>query len=188
MSKYKPIILASNSPRRKELLTLTGFDFTIQSADVDESTIETNPSKVVEDLSYKKAKAVYDLQDNDCIVIGSDTVVAIDDIILGKPVDEADAFRMIQLLQGKSHYVYTGVTLLGDKIQNTFSEKTEVFVYPMSDEEILNYIATGEPMDKAGAYGIQGYFAIYIKGIHGEYNNVVGLPVARVYQELKKLL
>lgn len=184
----KTIILASNSPRRKELLKLTGLDFSIESANVDESSTESNPSKLVEHLSYIKAKAVIDLHNDNCIIIGSDTVVAINDKILGKPEDEADAFQMIQLLQGKSHFVYTGVTLLGTNFRNKFYEKTEVFVYPMSDEEILNYISTGEPMDKAGAYGIQGYFSVYIKGICGDYNNVVGLPVARVYHELRKIL
>ena len=120
------------------------------------------------------------------VVIGADTVVAVDGRILGKPKSEDEAAAMIRLLAGRTHHVYTGVTMIfipsGEQI--TFAEGTEVEVYPMTEEQIASYVATGEPMDKAGAYGIQGYFAAYVKGIRGDYNNVVGLPVARVYQEL----
>ena len=132
------------------------------------------------------------------ILIGADTVVAVDDRILGKPADETEAFQMIKLLQGRSHQVYTGVTILRqgglqpfEEGTNTcsiqkkqFFEKTDVLVYPMSEEEITAYVKTGEPLDKAGAYGIQGSFAAYIQGINGDYSNVVGLPVGRLYHEL----
>ena len=125
------------------------------------------------------------------MVIGADTVVSAGGEILGKPSDEADAFRMISMLQNQTHQVYTGVTLLaksgGKKKKHTFFECSDVKVYPMDEEEIRGYIATKEPMDKAGAYGIQGNFAIFIRGIEGDYNNIVGLPIARVYQEMKTL-
>ena len=128
----------------------------------------------------------------DTIVIGADTVVVHDNKILGKPSDEAEAFRMLKSLAGDIHQVYTGVAMLvygedGEAKEICHAERTEVFVHEMSDEEIRNYIASGEPMDKAGAYGIQGKFAAYIDKIEGDYYNVVGLPVAYVYQQLKAL-
>lgn len=128
----------------------------------------------------------------DILVIGADTIVACDDTILGKPKDEAGAKRMLKLLSGRKHAVYTGVTFVfldknGRAGAHTFYEKTEVTMKPLSELEIDRYVATGEPMDKAGAYGIQGKCAIYIEGIEGDYNNVVGLPVARIYKELQKL-
>lgn len=124
------------------------------------------------------------------VVIGADTVVTYGGRILGKPSDKAEAAEMLTLLAGNTHQVYTGVTFCyqedGAEKAHTFYEMTKVVLYPMSEEEIDHYIATGEPMDKAGAYGIQGFFASYVKEIHGDYNNVVGLPVGRVYQELKE--
>lgn len=152
-----------------------------------------------------KARAMETPPENvPCVVIGADTVVAADGRILGKPKNEEEAASMIRLLAGRTHHVYTGVTMIfissGEKItfsegtevkvypmkeeQITFAEGTEVEVYPMTEKQIERYVATGEPMDKAGAYGIQGYFAAYVKGIRGDYNNVVGLPVARVCREL----
>lgn len=122
------------------------------------------------------------------IVVGSDTVVAVSGRILGKPKTKAEAFEMLSLLEGNSHQVFTGVTLIGGGRQRTFYEETEVFVYPMEADEIRAYIGCGESMDKAGAYGIQGRFAAYIKGIRGSYTNVMGLPAGRVYQEIKKLV
>lgn len=156
------------------------------------------------ELSEQKAKEVaamvksYELEHadlttpQDLLVIGADTVVACDDKILGKPKDEADAERMLHLLSGRDHAVYTGVTFVfldkkGRAGAHTFYEKTSVTMKQLTDLEIARYVATGEPMDKAGAYGIQGKCAIYIDRIEGDYNNVVGLPVARIYKELQGL-
>lgn len=154
----------------------------------------SDPAETVEKLSLDKASAVADLlqaEKEPQLIIGADTVVACDGEILGKPSDREDAFRMLWKLQGQTHQVYTGVTLLLKKKHtwqaHTFSEKTDVQFYPVSREELLAYIETGEPMDKAGSYGIQGGFGIYVKGICGDYNNVVGLPVGRLVYELKKL-
>lgn len=122
------------------------------------------------------------------VVVGSDTVVAAEGKILGKPKSEEEAFEMLSLLEGKSHQVFTGVTLIGGGKESTFYEETDVFVYPMEADEIRAYIGCGESMDKAGAYGIQGRFAAYIKGIRGSYTNVMGLPAGRVYQEIKNLV
>lgn len=198
----KKIILASGSPRRKELLAQIGLSFTVRVSEADEHTEETKPEKLVCILSERKTLAVWDElteeEKKESILIGADTVVAVDDRILGKPADETEAFRMIKLLQGRSHQVYTGVTILRQgglqpleegtgtcSIQKKqFFEKTDVMVYPMSEEEITAYVKTGEPLDKAGAYGIQGSFAAYIQGINGDYSNVVGLPIGRLYHEL----
>lgn len=185
------IILASASPRRKELLEKAGLKFEIIPAKGEEVITKTLPWEVVEELSFQKAKEIADTQREACIVIGSDTIVAKDEKIMGKPKDEEDAFCMLSQIAGDVHQVYTGVTLMrtGANPQRiTFAEKTEVHLYPLSDEEITAYIATKDPMDKASAYGIQGDFAIHVKGIEGDYYNVVGLPVGKVYQELKRLL
>ena len=160
----------------------------------EENTNLTDPAETVEKLSLDKAISVATILENEsapCLVIGADTVVAFEGKILGKPSDEEDALDTLLKLQGKSHQVYTGVTLLV-KEQDiwkpyTFSERTDVEFYPVSREELLEYIKTGEPMDKAGSYGIQGKFGIYVKGICGDYNNVVGLPVGRLVYELKKM-
>lgn len=185
------LILASASPRRKELLEKTGMKFDIIPAKGEEVITKMLPWEVVKELSFQKAKEIADLQTEECIVIGSDTIVAKGEEIMGKPKDEKDAFRMLSEIAGDVHQVYTGVTLIrtGEKEKIiTFAEKTEVYIYPMSDEEIDAYIATKDPMDKAGAYGIQGDFAIHVKGLEGDYYNVVGLPIGKVYQELKQLL
>lgn len=196
------IILASASPRRKELLEQIGMEFEICPAKGEEVITQNRPDAVVLELSRQKAEEVAagvltynethpDLATpQDILVIGADTVVAYGDKILGKPKDEADAGRMLTLLQGKKHSVYTGITLVfidknGRTGEHRFFERTDVTMYPMDEDEINRYIATGEPMDKAGSYGIQGRCAIYIKQIEGDYNNVVGLPVARLYQELR---
>ena len=198
------IILASASPRRKELLEQMGMEFEIVPAKGEEIVTKTAPGDVVSELSRQKAREVAsgvlsynethpDLATpQDLLVIGADTVVACDGEILGKPADEADAIRMLSLLSGRTHHVDTGVTFVfldknGRAGEHSFYEKTEVTMYPISEEEIARYVASGEPMDKAGSYGIQGLGAIHIEKIHGDYNNVVGLPVARVYQELKRL-
>lgn len=186
------IILASASPRRRELLEQIGVQFTVQPAKGEEKTGAATPEETVKRLSEQKAKEVADLQKGgDVVVIGADTIVSYDNKILGKPKDEEDAFRMLSMLQGKKHEVYTGVTLLllvnGEKRKIVFAEKTEVFMYTMTEREIRDYIKTGEPLDKAGAYGIQGKCAAFIEKISGDYNNVVGLPVSRIYQELLQL-
>lgn len=188
------IVLASGSPRRKELLAKTGLKFSVVVSGGEEKAETSDPAETVEKLSLDKASAVADLlqaEKEPQLIIGADTVVACDGEILGKPSDREDAFRMLWKLQGQTHQVYTGVTLLLKKKHtwqaHTFSEKTDVQFYPVSREELLAYVETGEPMDKAGSYGIQGGFGIYVKGICGDYNNVVGLPVGRLVYELKKL-
>lgn len=185
------LILASASPRRKELLGKIGLEFDIIPAKGEEIVTKNLPWEVVEELSVQKAKEIADMQTEECIVIGSDTIVAKGEKIMGKPKDEADAYQMLSEIAGDVHQVYTGVTLIRTGKEPkviTFAEKTDVHLYPMSDEEIYAYIATKDPMDKAGAYGIQGDFAIHVKGIEGDYYNVVGLPIGKVYQELKQLL
>lgn len=185
------IILASASPRRKELLGKTGLEFEIIPAKGEEVITQTLPWEVVKELSFQKAKEIAELQTEECIVIGSDTIVAKGEKIMGKPKNEANAFEMLSEIAGDVHQVYTGVTLIrtGEDAKTvTFAEKTEVYLYPMNEQEIRAYIASGDCMDKAGAYGIQGDFAIHVKGIEGDYYNVVGLPIGKVYQELKQLL
>ncbi len=189
------IYLASASPRRKELLRQVGISFKVVPSTVEEKITKEKPNEVVEELSYQKAvdvcgKLAAEGKD-DFVVIGADTVVSAWGKILGKPADKADAARMLKDLQGGSHQVYTGVTIAW-KYQDmapmyaTFSECTDVTMYTMTDEEIKTYVDSGEPMDKAGAYAIQGLCAAHIQGICGDYNNVVGLPVGRLCQELKK--
>jgi septum formation protein len=232
------IILASASPRRKELLEQMGMEFEVCPAKGEEHITTEVPREAVVELSRQKAEEVAagmlgwiergcpfpgknqpgganaqpdDLlgigttaqpddmpgidaaaPPDDMLVIGADTVVVYENKILGKPEDEADAARMLSMLSGNTHEVYTGVTLVfidktGRTGEYSFYEKTNVTVYPMTEWEIADYIATGDPMDKAGAYGIQGRFAVHIKQIEGDYYNVVGLPVGRLYQELKWL-
>ena len=185
------LILASASPRRKELLEKIGLPFTVQPAKGEERITQKSPAAVVMELSRQKAEEIAAAQTEDCIIIGVDTVVARGDKIMGKPKDAADAKQMLRSIADDCHQVYTGVTLIrtGAHPQSvTFQEKTDVFLYPISDAELDAYIASGDPMDKAGAYGIQGDFAIYVKRIAGDYYNVVGLPIGRVYQELKRML
>lgn len=189
------IILASASPRRKELLKQAGLSFKTMPSDKEEKVTKEAPEEIVEELSYQKAVAVCgrlsETMKEDYVVIGADTVVSCWNKIMGKPKDKEDAFDMLWELQGKSHQVYTGVTLAWKYKDTpamfyTFHECTDVTVFPMTKEEIEAYIASGEPMDKAGAYAIQGRFVAYIQGICGDYANVVGLPVGRVWQEMKK--
>lgn len=198
------LILASGSPRRKELLEQIGADFEILPAKGEEVITSDIPSQVVMELSAQKAEEVAGRYEKELVVekvcwedrktvviLGADTVVAYENKILGKPKDEADAVRMLQMLAGNTHSVFTGVTLLieqaGKREKKTFFAETKVTMYPMSKEEIETYVATREPMDKAGAYGIQGKCAAYIERIEGDYNNVVGLPVSLVYQTLKTI-
>ena len=191
------IILASKSPRRKELLSQVGYTYECVVSEKEENTDAVQPSDVVKELSQQKAEDVCakiekeGQMEEDCLVIGADTIVAKDSEIFGKPKDTEDARRMLSALQGREHSVWTGVTLIylrdGKKKKKVFAEETKVHMYSMSEQEIEEYIRTKEPEDKAGAYAIQGYAAKFIKKIDGDYNNVVGLPVARIYQELKKL-
>lgn len=191
------IILASASPRRKELLKQIGLDFIVFPAQGDEVSDKTIPRDIVVELAQKKAGEIYEkaiaagVGKQDSIVIGADTIVVYEDRVLGKPKNEKDAVEMLTMLSGKTHEVYTGVSLWmrenGKKVQYSFYEKTEVTMYPIRQGEIEAYVKSGEPMDKAGSYGIQGSGARFIQKINGDYNNVVGLPVARIYQELAQL-
>lgn len=203
-TKYK-FILASQSPRRKQLLEQIGMEFEICPARKEEVVTSSIPKEVCVELSKQKALEIASgikafnethpdiASDQDIIIIGADTIVAVGNEILGKPKDADDAKRMINLISDNIHSVYTGVTFVfmakdGRVGEYSFFEKTDVEVYKIDANEIQDYIDSGDCMDKAGAYGIQGGFAKYIKGINGDYNNVVGLPVARVYQELKGIL
>lgn len=191
------IILASGSPRRQELLAQIGIPFEVRVSEADETVGETLPERVVLELSRRKAEAVLtelvgENNEQSYLVIGADTIVACDGQILGKPHSAADAERMLGMLSGRGHRVYTGVTLLkypadGKTVSRSFAECTEVHFAPMTDAEIREYVATGDSLDKAGAYGIQGMCARYITGITGDYYNVVGLPVGRLYQTLKEM-
>ena len=181
------LVLASASPRRKELISFISSDVMIYPADVDESFSEDiSAESVPEILAVRKAKAVSE-KFPEYTVIGSDTSVIVDGIILGKPVDKADAKRMLHLLSGKTHKVITGCAIFKNGRSVSFSETTEVTFYPLTDKEIDDYVDTNEPMDKAGAYGIQGYGSLLIKGINGDYFNVVGLPVAKLNKVLKRV-
>jgi septum formation protein len=196
------LVLASASPRRQELLRDAAISFTVQPANIDEEPLlEESPRDCAERLAREKAFAVFQNRPQDC-VLGADTIVVVDGIILGKPRDAGDADRMLRKLSGRTHAVITGVSLVGPTSQSellvtgnrqlvaaferTLSETTLVTMCEISDEEIRAYVATGEPMDKAGAYAIQGIASRWIPRIEGDYSNVVGLPIALVYSELKK--
>lgn len=205
------IILASASPRRRELLDQIGIAYEVIPSKKEEVVTSAIPSEIVMELAKQKAEDIaMQVNQPGKLVLGADTIVALDGEIMGKPIDEDDAFSMISKLQNNTHQVYTGVSLTylkedGSLSSHVFYEETEVMVYPMSEDEIWKYIRTKastcstkvskwntdntpyECEDKAGGYGIQGPFAAYIRGIKGDYNNVVGLPGGRVYQELRKL-
>ena len=176
------IILASQSPRRRELLERMGLTgFRVISPDVDENLgEELPPAELVSRLSRRKAGAVAAQAGPDTLVIAADTVVALEGAVLGKPADQREAFAMLSALSGNRHYVYSGLTVIqGDRVA-TQHECTTVTFRELEPEEISHYIATGEPMDKAGAYGIQGLGAMLVSGIEGDYFNVVGLPIFRL--------
>jgi septum formation protein len=186
IKQMKHIILASASPRRKEILELADLKFDIMPSNAQEITTKTAPNEVVMELASIKAKDIYKKSEKQSMIVGADTVVAYQGQILGKPADEADAKRMLTMLSGQTHEVYTGVCIIEDGKTKTFYEETKVTFYEISDEQIDHYIKTGEPMDKAGSYGIQGKAAVFIKGIEGDYYNVVGFPIARFLQEITK--
>lgn len=187
--KYQ-VILASGSPRRKELLELIGVEFKIMTSNKEEVITSSNPEDVVKELSAMKAEDVAEGVSGPALILGADTVVAYKGLILGKPKDKQDAVRMISSFAGDEHYVYTGVCMIrkeadGSMKKFSFAEGTKVTVYPMTEQEIVRYVESGEPMDKAGAYAIQGLFAPYVKEISGDYYNIVGFPIAGIYQRLK---
>lgn len=185
------LILSSNSPRRKELLQGLGIPFKVLVIKgIDESYPDTLPAaEVAEYIAAKKAAPYRDnIAGTDNIVLTADTVVVCNDDIMGKPTDEQDAFRMLRELSGKTHQVYTGVCLTTSTVQKHFCVRTDVTFRELSDEEIMHYIRTYKPFDKAGAYGIQEWIGyVGITSIHGSYYNVMGLPVQRIYQELKDI-
>ena len=212
--KNQVVILASGSPRRRELLEMVGLEFEVMVSNQEESYISTKPKEIVKELALKKAWHVVSevleafSQEKEVLIIGADTIVVVDEQVLEKPEDEAEAFEMIKKLQNNVHQVYTGVALLktshvfgewsgknleeGDQLtskwfqRRNFVVETKVFVNPMTEDEIWEYIKAGESLDKAGGYGIQGGFAKFIEKIDGDFYNVMGLPVARLYQEIKK--
>jgi septum formation protein len=183
----QPLILASASPRRRELLQQIGLDFAVVTADIDETPLagERHASYTLR-LADAKARAVLALHP-DALVIGADTTVVVDGQLLGKPIDAQDAARMLRLLSARGHEVTTGLAVLTRNQTLTATETTEVFFSDMTNDEIAAYVATGEPMDKAGAYAIQGRAAQWIPRIAGEYSNVVGLPLARLAALMKQL-
>ena len=215
MQKEKNVrlVLASASPRRRELLSQIGLEFTVMPSTKEENAKTTEAGALVQELSHQKAVDIWEQlsggqgqnpdtdqeqiseetqepnlngkRQPELLVIGADTVVYCEGKILGKPHSREAAAEMLTALQGRSHEVYTGVTLYSQSETVTFFECTQVEFYPMTEAEIFDYIDSKEPMDKAGAYGIQGLGARFVKGIRGDYNNVVGLPVGRLYQELK---
>lgn len=172
------MILASASPRRKELLASMGIPFDIITADTEEAT-DGEPRHVVMQNARLKAEAVQKNHPGR-MILGSDTVVSIDGQVLGKPRDEEDAFRMLRALSGRKHKVYTGVCLIANGKADVRCDETDVYFSALSDDEIRRYIATGEPMDKAGAYAIQGIAGMYVEKINGSFSNVIGLPTALV--------
>ena len=188
------IILASKSPRRREILASLGLNFTIVSADADESSDITDPALLVQELSLRKGRATRELLrakgewDDDTLIIASDTVVATDHEILGKPCDDADAARMLRLLSGTTHRVISGISLLRGDREAVGFDTTAVRFAPMTEDEIAWYVKSGEPRDKAGAYAVQGLAAIFIEGLEGCYFNVVGLPIHRLNGLLTEFL
>jgi septum formation protein len=190
------IVLASASPRRQEILRNAGIPFSVQAADIDETPLKDElPRDCAERLAREKALTVWRMRPRD-MVLGADTIVVVDGAILGKPVDGDDAARMLRLLSGRVHQVITGACVVGGRGDSqlnysepetrTASETTSVTMNELSDVEIREYVATGEPMDKAGAYAIQGMASRWIPRIEGDYSNVVGLPMALVYRMLRE--
>ncbi|HIT89254.1 MAG TPA: septum formation inhibitor Maf [Candidatus Merdenecus merdavium] len=186
----RDIVLASASPRRKELLEQIGVRFRVVPSLKEEVITKSVPKDVVGELASQKAYEVFEKCPNADMIIGADTMVVCNQRIMGKPANKEQAITMLSMLQGQVHYVYTGVTVIlknGEAVEElSFVESTEVTMYPITMDQIEEYVATKEPMDKAGAYAIQGKSAIFIKELKGDYHNVVGLPIGRLYQELYK--
>lgn len=193
--------MASGSPRRRELMVLAGLDFEVITSNCDEHTAALSPEETAASLSAMKCRSVAEgilggkihpsvESAEGYIVIGADTIVVLDGVILGKPADEEDAFRMLSMLSGNVHTVLTGVTVYDTASGEffTFTEHTDVEMYDLDAREIRDYVNTGEPMDKAGAYGIQGRGGMLVKSVNGDYYNVVGLPIARLIREIKRFL
>lgn len=191
MMENLPVVLASRSPRRRELLSLLFDTFTAVTSDFDEERVKTkglSPKETALTLSFGKAKAVLDTLDHDALVVGGDTVVVSPEgEIFGIPKDEADAKRMLCRLSGKKHRVISAVTYLTKRYRHSFASETEVFFYPLTQKEIDSYIQSGEPFDKAGGYGIQGKGSLLVEKIEGDYFTVVGFPVAKAKKELDSL-
>ncbi len=184
----KTVVLASGSPRRRELLGQMGItEFEVLPAKGEETAPDgLTPAELVEYLAVQKASEIA-AQRPDALVIGADTVVVLDGAVLGKPHDETDAKKMLAALSGRSHEVYTGLAVFSNGKIYRHAERTEVAFRALTEEEIAAYVATGEPMDKAGAYGIQGKACVFIQGIQGDYYNVVGLPVCALHELLKQV-
>ncbi|MDF2558424.1 MAG: septum formation inhibitor Maf [Bacillales bacterium] len=184
----KKVILASTSPRRKELMSLLNVPFVIDAKEVDESFDAClSPAEVVQFLAEKKAKIIAETNP-DAIVIGSDTVVVFKNEIIGKPTSTENAIEILEKLSGETHQVYTGVAILNGEVSEVFYEATDVKFFDLTQEEIEWYVATNEPLDKAGAYGIQGYGSTLVEKINGDYFTIVGLPVAKLKRKLKDFL
>ena len=176
------LVLASKSPRRSEILKNAGYEFTVRVADADETIPEgTKPEDAVVFLAARKAMTVPRADDE--TVLGADTIVVLDDKILGKPKDREDAYNMLKSLSGRVHSVFTGVCIIENGRSMTFAEETQVEFLPLSDEDIYKYIDTNDCYDKAGAYGIQGYASKFIRRINGDYFNVVGLPISAIFEK-----
>jgi septum formation protein len=186
--KTKQIILASSSPRRKQILEQVGLKFTVEVSDYEENPIPgMSPSVFVETLSLGKAKAVAK-NHNDAIIIGADTIVVLDNQILGKPKTKEDAMQMLKKLSGNTHAVFTGFTIIDTANKKTITNhvETKIRFKKLSKEEIAAYIETGEPMDKAGAYGVQDRGALFVEHIEGDYSSVMGLPILKIFEILKE--
>ena len=192
MKQTMPVILASASPRRKEILSMLGLTFTVEVSKTEENTVQTDPEKIVMDLAAQKAAAVanHHIKEN-CLIIGSDTIVWLDGKVLGKPAGEEEAKAMLKSLSGKTHTVYTGVCIIkcenGNMTKTCFADSAGVTFAEMGKQEIDWYVSTGEPSDKAGAYAVQGLGARFVKGISGDFYTVMGLPMAKLYKELRAI-
>ena len=180
------LILASQSPRRKELLGLFHIPFVIRVADIDEA-MDSGKEPFDEVARVSRLKALAVARNDDDVVIAADTIVVCDGKVLGKPHSEDEAVQMLTLLSGRDHQVMTGVTVIAGENTETFTEVTDIHFRPLSEKEIRDYVATGEPMDKAGAYGIQGGAALFAEKMVGDYYNVMGLPVCRLWQAVSRL-
>lgn len=190
--KHIDIILASASPRRRDLLLQAGLQFQVKPSGIEENLSADEPHELVIALAQSKSRDIAAREDGPAVIIGADTIVVSEGICLGKPTDKADAFRMLKILSGKTHQVMTGVCLIasdgGKTMEKLFYESTDVTMYEISDDDAYWYIDTKEPLDKAGSYGIQGLGSILVQKINGDYANVVGLPIARVFREYRELV